>query len=177
MTEPIAIHIRDAVLDDIPAIQAIYAPHVAEGRASFEEIPPDVEEMSRRFQAIKGDGFPYRVAEIDGRVLGYAYAGKYRPRPAYRTTVENSIYVDTQAYRRGIGIALLQDLIALCTEQGFRRMVAVIGDSGNEGSIQLHARCGFDPVGVIPSVAFKHGCWLDQVLMQRALGDGDKTTP
>lgn len=177
MSETAPIQIRDATLDDIPTIQAIYAPHVAEGRASFEEIPPDTGEMTRRFQAVKDGGFPYRVAEMDGTVLGYAYAGKYRPRPAYRTTVENSIYVNTAAYRQGIGRALLQDLIKICTDQGYRRMVAVIGDSDNLGSITLHARCGFEHVGIIPSVAFKNGCWLDQILMQRPLGDGDRTDP
>lgn len=178
MTTPSdSIVIRDAGLDDMAALQAIYAPHVNDGLASFEETPPDVDEMTRRFQSLKEDGYPYRVAEVEGVIRGYAYAGKYRPRAAYRTTVENSIYVDVTAYRMGIGRRLLEDLIEQCEALGYRRMVAVIGDSDNHGSINLHARCGFEDVGVIPSIAFKHGRWLDQVLMQRSLGEGDETDP
>lgn len=171
------VQIRDATKEDMAALQAIYAVHVTEGLASFEETPPDTADMTRRFLVLKDEGYPYRVAEVDGHIRGYAYAGKYRPRAAYRTTVENSIYVDVNAYRMGIGRMLLEDLIIQCESLGYRRMVAVIGDSDNLGSINLHARCGFENVGVIPSVAFKHGRWLDQVLMQRDLGEGDKTNP
>jgi L-amino acid N-acyltransferase YncA len=172
-----SLNIRDAVADDMKAIQAIYADHVAHGLASFEEVPPNVYEMVRRFQSIKEDGYPYRVAEWEGSVRGYSYAGKYRPRPAYRPTVENSIYVDAEFSGKGIGRALLEDLIGLCTEMGFRQMIAVIGDSANQASINLHASCGFENVGVMRSLAFKHGQWIDQVLMQRTLGEGDKSPP
>ncbi len=169
--------IRDAIPDDMAAVQAIYAHHVLHGIASFEETPPDVAEITRRMRALTEHGFPYRVAELDGTVCGYAYAGPYRPRPAYRYCVENSIYMDPAFAGRGIGGALLADLIELCTEKGFRQMVAVIGDSGNAASIGLHAAHGFETTGVQRSLGFKHGRWIDQVLMQRALGPGDSTPP
>lgn len=172
-----AIILRDADVNDMAAIQAIYAHHVAHGLASFEEIPPDIDEMTRRFLSVKKDGYPYRVAELNGVIKGYSYAGKYRPRAAYRTTVENSIYVDTDAGGQGIGRSLLEDLIKMCASLGFRQMVAVIGDSANDASINLHARCGFENVGIMRALAFKHGQWIDQILMQRALGDGDKSPP
>ena len=171
------ILIRAVAAADMAEIQAIYAHHVLHGLASWEETPPDLAEMTARKDAIVTDGYPYLVAEIDGHVAGYAYASKYRPRPAYRHTVENSVYVANDTHRRGIGGTLLQALIERCTEQGFRRMVAIIGDSGNAPSIKLHERLGFLPVGIIPACGFKHGQWLDQVIMQRALGPGDTTLP
>ena len=171
------VEIRDVRDDDASAIQAIYAHHVLHGLASWEEIPPDLDEITRRRDAIVADGFPYLVAVLDGVVAGYAYASKYRPRPAYRHTVENSVYIAHDRIGHGIGKVLLARLIERCTTQGFRRMVAIIGDSGNAASIQLHTKAGFEPVGVIPACGFKHGQWLDQVIMQRALGAGADTQP
>lgn len=171
------ILIRDVAAADMAEIQAIYVHHVLHGLASWEETPPDLAEMTARKDAIVTDGYPYLVAETDGRIAGYAYASKYRPRPAYRHTVENSVYVANDTHRRGIGRALLDALIERCTEQGFRRMVAIIGDSGNAPSIKLHERLGFLPVGIIPACGFKHGQWLDQVIMQRPLGSGETTLP
>lgn len=176
-----ALGIRDVALDDreadIAAIQAIYAHHVLHGLASWEETPPDAAEITRRCDAILADGYPYIVATLDGAVVGYAYASKYRPRPAYRHTVENSVYVAHDRVGRGIGARLLDALIARCTAQGLRRMVAIIGDSANAASIALHAKAGFNPVGVIPSCGYKNGQWLDQVIMERPLGPGDTTPP
>lgn len=169
--------VRDAREDDLPAIQEIYAHHVRHGVATFEEKPPDLEEMRRRLRAVKEKGLPWLAAEVDGAVCGYAYAAPYHHRPAYRFAVENSVYVDHRVMRRGLGAALLDRLIDSCARKGFRRMVAVIGDSANAASIRLHERAGFRLVGVLPSVGFKHGRWLDCVIMQRALGEGDGTLP
>ena len=169
--------IRAVTDDDMPAIQEIYAHSVLHGLASWEETPPDLAEMIARRDAIVGDGYPYLVAESDGAVLGYAYVSKYRPRPAYRHTIENSVYVADDAQRRGAGRMLLAALIERCTEMGFRRMVAIIGDSANAPSIGLHEKAGFQHVGVIPSCGFKHGQWLDQVIMQLPLGAGDTEPP
>ncbi len=177
MSKAATLEIRDSQAGDIAAIQAIYAHHVLHGLASWEETPPDVPEMTKRRDAIVGDGFPYLVALLEGEVVGYAYASKYRPRPAYRHTVENSVYVMENRVGHGIGKTLLASLIARCAEQGFRRMVAIIGDSGNAPSIALHAKAGFHHVGIIPSCGFKHGKWLDQVIMQLPLGPGDTTLP
>lgn len=172
-----AIAIRDAADDDMAAIQAIYAHHVRHGLASFEIEPPDVAEMARRRQAITAHGLPYLVAVADGRVLGYAYAGPYRPRPAYRFTLEDSVYIAEGFAGRGIGRRLLAELIERCTQLGYRQMVAVIGDSQNSPSIGLHERLGFARAGVIRSAGFKLGRWVDSVIMQRALGPGDSTLP
>lgn len=163
--------LRPATIDDVAGIQAIYGHHVATGFASFEETPPDLAEMTRRFQVLADGGFPYLVAvEPDaGNVLGYAYAGAYRPRSAYRYTVEDSVYLAPAAIGRGIGRALLTRLIDEASARGFRQMVAVIGDSGNIGSIALHAALGFDHIGTLRNVGLKRGRWLDSVLMQRAL--------
>ncbi|MBN9599508.1 MAG: N-acetyltransferase [Afipia sp.] len=171
------VTIRPATPADIPAITAIYGFEVREKTASFELTAPDEAEMQRRLAALAGGGFPYLVAEADGRVAGYAYAGPYRPRPAYRYTVENSVYLDPAFYRRGIGSALLAELIAQCTARGFRQMIAVIGDSANAASIGLHKRAGFAMIGIHPDVGFKFGRWLDSVQMQLALGEGGRTTP
>lgn len=164
------IGIRTATPADLPAIAAIYAHHVATGTASFEIDPPDVPEMTRRYQTLRDAGMPYIVAEASGEVLGYAYAGPHRARPAYRHTVEDSIYLHTDAQGRGVGTLLLQTLIAECQAQGFRQMVAVVGGGyGNAGSARLHARCGFREVGVLQAVGYKFGRWLDCLLMQRPL--------
>ncbi|MDR3374304.1 MAG: GNAT family N-acetyltransferase [Ancalomicrobiaceae bacterium] len=176
--------IRPCSPDDIPAIQAIYAEAVLTGTASFELAAPTLEEMRLRREKLLAAGFPYIVAvepgaaaDSSGALLGYAYAGPYRPRPAYRFTVENSIYVAPGAQGRGVGSRLMAELIAICAEMGARQMIAVIGDSGNEASIRLHSRCGFEPAGVLKSVGYKHGRWLDSVLMQRPLGVGDAAEP
>ena len=169
--------VRDAREDDLAAIREIYAHHVLHGPATFEEEPPDLEEMRRRFRAVKEKGLPWLAAEIGGAVCGYAYAAPYHRRPAYRHAVENSVYVDRNALRQGLGAALLDRLIDSCTQKGFRQMVAVIGDSANAASIRLHERAGFRLVGALQSVGFKHGRWLDCVIMQRALGEGGGTLP
>ncbi len=169
--------IRSATDSDIPAIQVIYAHHVLHGLASFEEAAPSLEAMRARFRSVIGLGLPYVAAEIDGHVAGYCYAAPYRARPAYRYTVEDSVYVAKGFARRGIGLALLQALIGRCEAGPWRRMLAVIGDSGNAASIALHAGCGFALIGTLPSVGFKFGRWVDSVLMQRALGAGDTSAP
>lgn len=177
MTPIPALLLRPVTEADLPAITAIYAHHVAQGRASFETAPPDLAEMARRHAAILAAGMPYLVAEVAGEVLGYAYAGAYRPRAAYGNTVENSIYVRADTAGRGIGRQLLAALISACEALGFRQMIAVIGDSNNMASIRLHEAAGFTPVGTLRSVGRKHGEWLDVVLLQRALGEGDSTPP
>ncbi|WP_429030071.1 N-acetyltransferase family protein [Bradyrhizobium sp. I1.14.4] len=169
--------IRPAAEADLPAVTAIYEHAVRFGTATFELIPPDLAEMTRRYRALMDDGFPYFIAVLDSRVAGYAYAGPYRPRPAYRFTVENSVYLDPTVHRRGIGLKLMDRLIAECDARGFRQMIAVIGDSANTGSIGLHRRCGFELIGTHPNVGLKFGRWLDTVMMQRALGDGGATVP
>lgn len=164
--------VRAAETADLPAIQAIYAHHVLHGLASFEEEPPPVEELRARRQKVLDLGLPYLAAELDGAVVGYAYAGTYRPRPAYRFTVENSVYVRDGLAGRGVGKALLGALIDRCSTGPWRRMLAVIGDSDNRASIGLHRSCGFRLVGTLEAVGFKHGRWVDSVLMQRPLGPG-----
>ncbi|MCQ4162883.1 GNAT family N-acetyltransferase [Roseomonas sp. GC11] len=176
MTAP-CLTLRSATPADLPAITAIYAHHVAWGRASFETAPPPLEDMQRRFAALAEAGMPYLVAEEAGQVLGYAYAGAYRPRAAYQNTVENSIYVAPGAAGRGLGRRLLAALITACEERGFRQMIAVVGDSGNTASIRLHEAAGFTRVGTLRAVGRKHGEWLDVVLLQRPLGEADATPP
>lgn len=162
---------------DVPAIASIYGRAVRTGRASFELEPPDEGEMEARRAGLARSGHPYLVAHLAGELVGYAYAGPYRPRPAYRNSVENSVYVREDRQGRGIGRHLLAALIEEATRLGFRQMVAVIGDSENRGSIALHAAAGFALVGTLRSVGWKHGTWLDTVLMQRTLGTGDGTPP
>jgi phosphinothricin acetyltransferase len=172
--------VRGATETDIPAIQAIYAYHVLHGLASFEEEPPDQAEMMRRFVETRAKGLPYLVADDTaegGGILGYAYAGSYRARRAYRFTLEDSVYVLPGAGGRGVGSALLVELIRQATTLGYRQMIAVIGDSANHASIRLHARHGFRHSGTLDSVGFKHGRWLDSVFMQLALGPGDQSVP
>jgi L-amino acid N-acyltransferase YncA len=169
--------IRPATEADLAAITGIYEHAVRHGTATFELTPPDLAEMTRRFKALADGGFPYFVAVLDGAVIGYAYAGPYRPRPAYRFTVENSVYLQPVIHRRGIGLQLLRRLIAECEARGYRQMIAVIGDSANAGSIGVHTKCGFQMIGTHPDVGFKFGRWLDTVMMQLALGDGATTVP
>jgi L-amino acid N-acyltransferase YncA len=162
-------HIRDATPDDIPAIQSIYAHHVLHGLASFEEVPPGVDEMRERFEAVRAAGKPYIVAELDGAVAGYGYASSYRARSAYRFSLENSIYVDERHRGRGVGTALLETLIERCRAGPWRQVVAVIGDSENHASIGLHRKAGFREAGVLRKVGYKHGRWVDSVFMQLEL--------
>ncbi|WP_397448731.1 GNAT family N-acetyltransferase [Pseudomonas sp. NA-150] len=169
--------LRDARETDMPEVQAIYAQHVLEGSASFELEAPSVEEMLRRRADILGKGLPYVVAELAGEVVGYGYATLYRPRPAYRFTCEDSVYVRDGMSGQGIGQALLSDVIERCTQGGWRQIIAIIGDSQNVASQRLHERLGFRRVGVFESVGFKHGRWVDTVLMQRTLGDGSLSSP
>lgn len=169
--------IRESQPDDLPVLQAIYAHHVLTGLASFEEVPPDVDEMARRRADVLARRLPYLVAEHGGAVVGYAYAGPYRLRPAYRYTVEDSIYVAHDRTGLGAGRALLGELVARCTAAGCRQMIAVIGDSGNAASITLHARQGFAHAGLLAAVGWKFGRWVDSVLMQRALGPGAAQAP
>jgi len=179
MNEPAAtFSIRPAAAADFDAIQRIYAHHVLHGLASFEEMPPDAAELTRRWRAIADTGLPYLCAtETDGTLVGYAYAGPYRPRSAYRFAVEDSVYVAPGAAGRGIGRGLLRQLVEICTGLGKRQMIAVIGDSGNTASIALHRACGFDLTGTFRAIGFKHGRWVDSVLMQRALGPGSSAPP
>lgn len=175
--DDISITVRDADAGDMPAIQAIYAHHVGHGLASFEEVPPTTEEMLQRRAGVLRQGLPYLVAEIDGKIAGYCYAAAYRTRPAYRYTIEDSVYVADGRGGRGIGRKLLGSLIARCETGPWRQMIAVIGNSGNEGSIALHRSLGFEPIGTMRSVGFKFGRWVDCVLMQCILGTGDATLP
>jgi phosphinothricin acetyltransferase len=174
MSEPL---IRPAIPADLPGITRIYDQAVREGTASFELTAPDLAEMTRRYETLIAGGYPYLVADAGGAIAGYAYAGVYRARPAYRWTVEDSVYVDTATHRRGFGRALLGRLIAESEARGFRQMIAVIGDSANVSSIELHRAMGFRMVGTFDNVGFKFGRWLDSVLMQRPLGDGAQTAP
>lgn len=170
--------IRPAALSDIPAITRIYAAAVQHGTASFELEAPDEAEMARRMARLREGGYPYIVAERAGAVAGYAYAGQYRARPAYRWSVEDSIYVAPDNQRAGVGRELLDRLMQEAERCGFRQMIAVIGDSPNQGpSIGLHRRAGFRLVGILENVGFKNGRWLDSVLMQRPLGPGDSAPP
>jgi phosphinothricin acetyltransferase len=169
--------LRTAADRDLPAVQAIYAHHVLHGTASFETVPPGVDEMARRRADVVARSLPFLVAELGGEVLGYAYAAPYRQRVAYRFTLEDSVYVAAGATGRGLGRRLLERLLAETAALGYRQMLAIIGDSGNRASIALHERAGFRHVGTQRSVGFKFGRWLDCVLMQRALGPGDATRP
>jgi phosphinothricin acetyltransferase len=169
--------VRAATTADIAAIAAIYRPAVLHGTASFELEPPDEAEMLRRFTAVTAAGYPYFVATLDERVVGYAYASAYRTRPAYRFTVENSVYIAPDAQGKGVGGALLKMLVAASTAKGYRLMVAVIGDSRNFASIALHRSAGFKFCGTIHSVGYKFGRWLDSVIMELPLGEGDTSAP
>jgi phosphinothricin acetyltransferase len=169
--------IRLAQPRDIAAITGIYAAAVRCGTASFEIDPPDEKEIRRRYEALRAGGYPFLVAELGGAIMGYAYAGPYRARPAYRWSVESSVYIAPQFQRRGLGRALLERLIIDAEANGFRQMIAVIGDSANAASIELHRAAGFRMVGTFDNVGFKFGRWLDTVLMQRPLGPGAASPP
>jgi phosphinothricin acetyltransferase len=171
------INIRTVEPEDIRDITAIYAHAVEHGTASFELEAPNEAEMATRRKILIDGGFPYIVADVGGRIAGYAYAGPYRPRLAYRHTVEDSVYVHPRAQRHGIGRMLLTTLIARAEARGFRQMIAVIGDSAQVASIELHRSLGFNNVGTLANIGFKQGRWLDSVLMQRALGEGATTVP
>jgi phosphinothricin acetyltransferase len=172
--------LRDATSADIPAIHAIYAHHVLHGRASFEEVPPTLDEMRLRLAEVHRKDLPYLVAERDGEVLGYAYASAYRTRSAYRFAIEDSVYIDHRRVGEGLGQALLAELIARCETGPWRQMVAVIACTAageGAGSLAVHERLGFRTVGRLEAVGFKHGQWIDTVLMQRVLGAGATTLP
>jgi phosphinothricin acetyltransferase len=172
-----AVSLRLSRDEDVARIHAIYAWHVLNGLASFEEVAPTIEDMAARRRDVLAKGLPYVAAVLDGDVVGYAYASTYRARSAYRFTLEDSVYIDRTAIGRGIGRRLLDHIIEQCTALGYRQMIAVIGDSGHTASIVLHERAGFRQVGLLPSVGFKFGRWVDSVLMQRPLGPGDGTLP
>ncbi len=186
---PVRVRVRDARRGDLAGIREIYAHHVLHGLASFEEEPPDLAEVTRRFEATLARGLPYLAAEAEvagpgaagpgaePALRGYAYAGPYRSRPAYRYSVENSLYVAPGLEGRGIGRALLEELIRRCTALGFRQMIAVIGDSGHLPSIKFHESLGFREAGHLRSVGFKFGRWVDSVILQRPLGPGDASLP
>jgi len=167
--------IRPVTADDMPAVTSIYAQAVLHGSATFELEPPDGVEMARRRDDVLAKGLPWLVAERDRRVLGYAYAAPFRPRPAYRYCLEDSIYLDPGAHGQGVGRMLLAELIAVCEARGARQMLAVIGDSANAASIGVHRACGFEHSGVLKAAGWKFGRWVDVVLMQRALGEGAGT--
>lgn len=172
-----SIPIRPTQPDDISAITRIYEHAVRHGTASFELEPPNEAEMTRRYTVLRDGRFPFLVAEIDGEIAGYAYAGPYRARPAYRFTVEDSIYIDPAMQRQGIGRALLERLLVEAEKEGFRQMIAVIGDSNQLPSIELHKALGFRMVGTFEAVGYKFGRWLDSVLMQKPLGKGATAAP
>ena len=171
------MQLRPATPDDFPAIHSIYAHHVLNGLASFEEAPPSMDELRRRYDDVIGRGLPYLVADFAGTIAGYGYCTPYRARSAYRYTVEDSVYVRAGAEGRGVGGALLAELIRRCEAAGYRQVVAVIGDSANAASIGLHESQGFLHVGTLRSAGYKLGRWVDSVIMQRPLGPGDGTPP
>ena len=169
--------VRKATEADAPALAAIYGDAVLHGFGTFEEDPPTPADMDGRRRAVQDHGLPYLVAELDGQVLGFAYAGPFRPRAAYRYTLEDSVYVSPDAKGKGVGRAVLSAVIAACEALGIRQLMAVIGDTGNAGSIGLHRALGFEQTGIGRSVGFKHGRWVDIVHMQKALNGGDSLPP
>jgi L-amino acid N-acyltransferase YncA len=172
-----AVAVRDARDPDMVVVRAIYAHHVLHGLATFEEVPPTVDELVGRRASVLAQRLPYLVAELAGDVVGYCYATSYRPRPAYRFTIEDSVYVADGFAGRGVGAALLGELIARCEAGPWRQMIAIIGNSENAASIALHRRLGFAHAGTLRSVGWKLGRWVDSVVMQRALGPGDGEAP
>jgi len=169
--------VRPATPADVPAIAAIYGHSVINATASFEVVPPEESEMARRMKILTDGGFPYLVVEREGEVLGYGYAGPYHARAGYRNTVEDTIYLAEKARGQGVGGFLLRSLIDAATQLGFRQMIAVIGDSNHHASIRLHRAAGFEQVGLLKDAGYKHGQWLDVVLMQRVLGPGASVPP
>ena len=174
---PDRLLIRPSTTEDLPAITAIYAHNVRHGTGTFELEPPDEAEMTRRREDVLAKALPWLVADLGGRCVGYAYANVFRPRPAYRFCLEDSIYLDPEALGRGVGRLLLAELIARCEARGARQMLAVIGDADNAASIGVHRALGFEHTGVLKSAGWKFGRWLDVILMQRSLGRGDATVP
>jgi L-amino acid N-acyltransferase YncA len=175
--EGVTATVRDATPADAPALAAIYGDACLHGFGTFEETAPDAAEMARRLAEVRGHGLPYLVAELDGAVVGMCYAKPFRPRSAYRFTVEDSVYVSPAAKGAGVGRAMLGRLIERCEALGLRQMTAVIGDSGNSGSIALHRSLGFEDAGAFRAVGYKLGRWVDIVFMQRALNGGDTAAP
>ena len=175
--KPVRVRVRVATEADIPTVQRIYAHYVENTTSSFEEIAPTVEEMTARWRYIQDQSLPYLIAMKGKQIVGYAYAGPYRERSGYRYTVEDSVYVAPDHLGQGVGNALLSDVIKRSTNLGFRQMIAVLGDGSNAASIALHRRHNFSIVGALGSTCFKFGRWVDAVLMQRTLGDGDTTKP
>lgn len=171
------MQLRSAQPDDVPLIQPIYAHHVLHGLATFEEEAPSSDEMRQRLYEVTARGLPYLVAEEAGAVIGYGYCAPYRQRSAYRYTLEDSIYVNQDHHRKGVGRAILTELILLCEQLNYRQLIAVIGDSAQAASIGLHASLGFVRAGTLRSVGYKFGRWVDTVIMQRPLGTGDGTRP
>jgi len=172
------VTVRDATAADLPAITAIYAHHVLHGTGTFEEVPPDEAEMAARMARVQEAGCAWLVAvDAAGAVLGFGYFAPFRPRPAYRFTAEDSVYVRDDIRGQGVGKALVAELVGRAEARGMRQMVAVIGDAENVGSIGLHVSLGFRQVGVLKAVGLKFGRWLDVVQMQRALGEGEQTLP
>lgn len=171
------MEITEADERHIPAIQQIYAYHVLHGTATFETEPPDSAEMTARLKKLRAAGLPWFVAVEDGTVRGYSYLSLYRERYAYRFTLEDSVYIAPDAQGQGIGKNLLLSAVAWAEAHGFRQLVAVVGNSENTASIALHSAAGFSVTGTLKSVGFKHGRWLDTVIMQRTLGQGDTTLP
>ena len=176
-SKPLNVIVRDATALDMAAVQAIYAFYVERSAASFEEVPPTVDEMQKRHQATLDRGLPYLVAEDNGEVVGYCYAGPFRQRSAYRYTVEDSVYVAPFVVGRGVGAAILSALVDRCESLGYRQMIAVIGDSANQGSIALHRALGFRQEGVLRGVGLKFGRWVDVVIMHRPLNADGKPLP
>lgn len=176
--QPITVTIRPASMSDIAVITEIYEDEVLHGTATYELVPPDQAEMARRFEALIANDYPYIVAEgLDGAILGYAYAGPYRPRPAYNWMVEDTIYLAREARGQGVGTRLLKELIARSEALGFRQMIAVIGGADNQGSIRVHSGQGFEMIGTMKATGLKFGRWIDTVLMQRSMGEGMQTIP
>jgi phosphinothricin acetyltransferase len=169
--------VRPATAADAPALAAIYGHNAVHGTGTFEEAAPEPEEMAARLKAVRDRGLPWVVVEAEGRIVAFAYAGPFRIRPAYRYTAEDSVYVDPKAQGKGYGRAALEAVIAACEAMGLRQLVAVIGDSENAGSLRLHQTLGFEPCGTLPSVGFKHGRWLDVVMMCKPLNGGDARDP
>jgi L-amino acid N-acyltransferase YncA len=171
------VQLRPARPEDLPAIHSIYAHHVLHGLGSFEEVPPSAEEFERRYRDVIQRGLPYLAADFGGVLAGYGYCAPYRARSAYRYALEDSVYVRPDMLGRGVGAALLNELVRRCEELGYRQLIAVIGDSAHVASVNLHAACGFLRVGTLRSVGFKFGRWVDSIIMQRPLGPGDGTPP
>jgi L-amino acid N-acyltransferase YncA len=169
--------VRPATQEDAPAVAVIYGHHVLHGTGTFEEVPPTTADMAARMQALLDRGFPWVVVEVAGRIVAFAYAGPYRERSAYRFTAEDSVYVAPNAQQKGYGRAALAAVIEACRAMGLRRLIAVIGDSRNTGSIALHKALGFEPCGTLPAVGYKAGRWLDAPLMQLPLNGGDASLP